>query len=129
MTVKKIYTPSGADAIECPNCCCTNFEVHSIEFENINMGVCMKCLYIYNLSHVCEENGFVYNGNPNVADIEFIRDENYYEDIHEMKHIKIIETVCSCDGEIHGSDASYPYSDDKYKHYYDTECKIITKYN
>jgi patatin-like phospholipase/acyl hydrolase len=73
--------------------------------------------------------GIVYNGNPNVADIEFIRDENYYEDIHEMKHIKIIETVCSCDGEIHGSDASYPYSDDKYKHYYDTECKIITKYN
>jgi hypothetical protein len=146
MLEKKIYTPSGGDSVDCPNCY-MGYELHNVEFENITMIVCKKCFYVYDTTHTCEENGCTsssfyfdrvtkysingiqYEGNPDVSAIEFTRNEEYYKDEHEMKHIKIIETICSCDGEIHGPDASYPYSEDENKIYYSTDCPIITKHD
>lgn len=148
---KKYYsTPFGADKIECPNCShylepvgdtsdwdsSTEIEIddtlkhskHSFLITlDDDLDMCLSCKYMFQDSHIFQANGctdslyfYIYpmqfTASMNVNDISSIEQLKDF-----IQSLNVKKMGCSCNGEIGGNSASYPFK--KYPQYYSTNCK------
>ncbi len=143
-------TPFGADKIECPNCSeylepvgdtsdwdsSTENEIndtlkhssHSLLITlNDDFDMCLSCKYMFQDSHTFQQNGctdslyfYIYpkefTASINVNDISTIEQLKDF-----IQSLNVKKMGCSCDGNIGGDSASYPFK--KYPQYYSTNCK------